>query len=450
MPLAGKSFGAGMSLGIIGIGYVGLVSAVCFAEAGFDVVAVDRDAEKISSLVQGKIPIFEEGLPELLAKHTQSGRLRFSAGIGEAVRESRIIFLCVGTPSRNDGNADMSQVESVVKDIVNTADGYRLLVVKSTVPVGTARWVRRVVNLYAKNRQVEIEVASNPEFLREGIAVRDFLYPDRIVIGAESERARQALLELYQGFDCPKLVTNLATAETIKYAANTFLATKISFINLLADFCEAVGADVELVARGMGLDQRIGKEFLKAGAGFGGSCLPKDLRAFICSAREHQVDSKLLESVLEINNSRPERLIGLLQKALWVIRGKQIAVLGLAFKPGTDDVRDTPAAKVIEKLKEEGAFIRAFDPVAVDNFQAAYPEISKDVAFYNRPEPCIQDSHAMVVITAWPQIVQLDLAVVKESMNFPIIIDGRNIFQGDAVKELGFKYYPTGKPPAND
>jgi UDPglucose 6-dehydrogenase len=352
----------------------------------------------------------------------------------------------------------MSQVESVVKDIVNTADGYRLLVVKSTVPVGTTRWVRRVVNLYlsaaaqagAKNRQVEIEVASNPEFLREGIAVQDFLYPDRIVIGAESERARQALLELYEGFNCPKLVTNLATAETIKYAANTFLATKISFINLVADFCEAVGADVELVARGMGLDQRIGGEFLKAGAGFGGSCLPKDLQAFICSAREHQVDSKLLESVLEINNSRPERLIGLLQKALWVIRGKQIAVLGLAFKSGTDDVRDTPAAKVIEKLKEEGASIRAYDPLAADNFQATYPEISENVSFFDELEPCVQDSHAMVVVTAWPQIVQLDLAAVKESMNFPIIVDGRNVFSCETLKELGFKYYPVGKPPAND
>lgn len=432
-------------LGVFGTGYVGLVTAVCLAELGFEVLANDLDIEKIEQLNQGNPTIFEPHLKKMLRNSLSAGRIRFTVDFKEVIGHCVTLFLCVGTPSKQDGSTDMSQVEAVVKQIVQNMDGYRLLVVKSTVPVNTADWVKKVARLYAKSKKFPLDVASNPEFLREGAAIYDFLHPDRIVIGVSTPQARERLLHIYSKIECPKVVTDTATAEIIKYASNTFLSTKVSFINMIADLCEKVGADVEQVAEGMGLDPRIGRQFLRAGAGFGGSCFPKDLRAFIHVGKQHNVDISLLEKVIEINQSRPDCLLHHLSAALWVLSGKNVAVLGLAFKPGTDDVRETPAGRLIRKLLEAGAKVKCYDPVATDNFKQMYTEESSRIEVVDSLEECVRGVHAAVLVTEWEEFIEMDLTTLKELMDFPIIIDGRNVLDPQKVLEAGFIYRAVGR-----
>ena len=432
-------------LGIFGTGYVGLVTAVCLAEMGFSVIAHDLDIRKIRSLEQGNPTIFEPSLEEMLKRNLSEGRLIFTADSQKVVKNCETLFLCVGTPPKPDGSTDMSQVESVVKQVVQNMDGYRLLVVKSTVPVNTANWVRKVARLYSNTKKISLDVASNPEFLREGAAIYDFLHPDRIVIGVSSREARERLLQIYSKIECPKLVTDIATAEIVKYASNTFLSMKISFINMIADLCEKVGADVERVAEGMGLDPRIGRQFLKAGVGFGGSCFPKDLYSFIHTGQQHNVNVSVLEKVLEINNQRHLRLVDHLIEELWVLNGKNISVLGLAFKPGTDDVREAPSARLIGRLLELGAKVKCYDPIASSKFEEMYPELAKDIEIVNDLDDCVKGAHASVIITEWPEIVAMDLKRIKNLMEFPIIIDGRNALDHQRVGEIGFIYRALGR-----
>ncbi|NUP99764.1 MAG: UDP-glucose/GDP-mannose dehydrogenase family protein, partial [Armatimonadetes bacterium] len=353
-----------MKVSVIGTGYVGLVTAVCLADKGHEVLGVDEDRLKTDALSRGETVIYEPGVAELLGRNLAAGRLRFTSDLGEGVLASEVLFICVGTPPRPDGSADLSQVERVARLIATHQDGYRLIVEKSTVPVRTSSWIERTMRLYNR-QQHPFDVASNPEFTREGTAVRDFLEPDRIVLGVASARAEARLRELYQDFDCPLLVTDVQTAEIIKHASNSFLALKISYINLMADLCEATGANVRTVAEGMGLDQRIGAHFLRAGIGYGGSCFPKDVQAFVRIGRDLGVDMDLLVAVEAINRQRVERVIEKLRQALWVLEGKTIGIWGLAFKPETDDVRGSPAIAIAERLVAEGATVHLYDPQAM-------------------------------------------------------------------------------------
>ncbi|RUM31680.1 MAG: UDP-glucose 6-dehydrogenase, partial [Aquifex sp.] len=394
-----------MKLSVIGGGYVGLVTAACFSHVGHEVLVVEKIPEKVELLRHGKSPIYEPGLEELLREGIKEGRLNFTTDIKEGVEFSEVIFVCVGTPSNPDGSADLSQVEEVARLTAKYMNGYKLLVNKSTVPVGTQQKVKRTLKLYLKGKDVEFDVASNPEFLREGHAVKDFLEPDRIVIGVESERAKEILLEIYKpitekGF--PILVTNPPTAEIIKYASNTFLATKISFINMIADLCEKVGANVEEVASGMGYDRRIGKEFLKAGLGWGGSCLPKDTKAFIRILEDFGVDATILKGTLSVNESRVDRLIRKLKEALWILKGKMIAVWGLSFKPNTDDIREAPSLRVIERLLREGAKVRAYDPKAVENFKRIFVE-GEDLKYFHDKYKAVEGAEALLILTEWDE-----------------------------------------------
>ncbi len=429
-----------MDIGVFGIGYVGLTTALGFASKGHRVFAVDRDEEKVESLRSGQVPIFEPGARELLRENLS--RLHFSTRGEDAVKNAEVLFISVGTPSLPDGSADLSQVEEVAKFIAEHMEAYKLIVEKSTVPVHTAYWIKRTVNLY-KRGDAPFDVVSNPEFLREGSALRDFLHPHRIVIGTETERARKIMGELYRDFNAPIIFTDVKTAEIIKHASNSFLATKISFINMVADLCEAVGADVEMVARGMGLDPRIGKEFLRAGVGFGGSCFPKDIKAFYRIAEENQVDFSLLKEVERINLERPLKFLRKIKGVMWNLRGKKIGVLGLSFKPNTDDVREAPSLKVIELLLGEGAEVEAYDPVAGENAKKSMPalRLSRD------PYSLAQGANALALITEWEEFRDLDWKRVRELMDTPIVFDGRNFLEGRKLASLGFEYYPVGKPP---
>ena len=437
-----------MKLSVIGGGYVGLVTAACFSHVGHEVLVVEKIPEKVELLRHGKSPIYEPGLEELLREGIKEGRLNFTTDIKEGVEFSEVIFVCVGTPSNPDGSADLSQVEEVARLTAKYMNGYKLLVNKSTVPVGTQQKVKRTLKLYLKGKDVEFDVASNPEFLREGHAVKDFLEPDRIVIGVESERAKEILLEIYKpitekGF--PILVTNPPTAEIIKYASNTFLATKISFINMIADLCEKVGANVEEVASGMGYDRRIGKEFLKAGLGWGGSCLPKDTKAFIRILEDFGVDATILKGTLSVNESRVDRLIRKLKEALWILKGKMIAVWGLSFKPNTDDIREAPSLRVVERLLREGAKVRAYDPKAVENFKRIFVE-GEDLKYFHDKYKAVEGAEALLILTEWDEFKRANLERVKGLMELPIIVDGRNVFDPEEVRKLGFEYYSMGRP----
>jgi len=437
-----------MKLSVIGGGYVGLVTAACFSHIGHEVLVVEKIPEKVELLRRGKSPIYEPGLEELLKEGIKEGRLDFTTDLKKGVEFSEVIFICVGTPSNPDGSADLSQVEEVARLTAKYMNGYKLLVNKSTVPVGTQKKVKRTVKLYLKERELEFDVASNPEFLREGHAVRDFLEPDRIVIGVESERAKEILTEIYKpitdkGF--PILVTNPPTAEIIKYASNTFLATKISFINMVADLCEKVGANVEEVAQGMGYDKRIGKEFLRAGLGWGGSCLPKDTKAFIKILEEFGVDSTILKGTLSINESRVDKFLKKLKEALWILKGKTVAVWGLSFKPNTDDIREAPSLKVIERLLKEGAKVRAYDPKATENFKRIFVE-GEDLKYFNDKYKAVEGAEALLILTEWDEFKKANLEKVKRLMELPIIVDGRNIFDPEEVRSLGFEYYSMGRP----
>jgi len=436
-----------MRLTVVGAGYVGLTTAVCFAHLGNEVMVVEKLPEKVQVLKGGEVPFYEPGLEEMLRENLSLGRLFFTTDLKEGLDFSDVIFVCVGTPQRPDGSADLSQVEEVAREIAKFMEGYKLLVEKSTVPVNTHKLIKRTVERYLKRKGkvLEFDVASNPEFLREGSAVRDFLEPDRIVIGVESERARRIMEELYKDFKCPIIFTDPATAELIKHASNSFLAMKISYINMVADLCEKVGADVRLVAEGMGYDKRIGGEFLRAGIGWGGSCFPKDIKAFIKMAKDHGVDFSLLEEVDKINQRRAVQFVEKVKSVLWSLKDKTLAVWGLSFKPNTDDIREAPSLRLVPMLLKEGARLKLYDPKAMENFKKLYPP-GKDLDYAPDMYSAVEGASALLIFTEWEEFQRADLNRVKELMELPIIIDGRNIYEPDAVRGLGFEYYGVGVP----
>jgi len=433
----------GYRIAVVGAGYVGLVSACGFAELGHRVICVEKDPSKLEKLRKGVSPIYEPGLEELISEMLGKGLLSFSDDLGGSCSWADVIFICVGTPPRRDGGADMSQVEEVARGIASVLDGYKLVVEKSTVPVRTAEWIRRTIELYG-GKGKRYDVASNPEFLRQGSALHDFFHPDRIVLGVESPEAERILLDIYSSIEAPKLITDIKTAEVIKHASNSFLATKISFINMVADLCEEVGADVKKVAQGMGLDSRIGLKFLEAGLGYGGSCFPKDLKAFIRVAEENGVDFSLLREVERINEGRLRRLVSKVKKAMWVLRGKEVALWGLSFKPNTDDIREAPSLKLVPELISEGASLRLCDPRAVENFKSVFPE-GPTVRYFDDPYESVRGAHALVLVTEWDEFKRVDLERVRSLMLTPLVFDGRNAFDPDRMAELGFEYYGVGR-----
>jgi nucleotide sugar dehydrogenase len=436
-----------MRLTVVGAGYVGLTTAVCFAHLGNEVMVVEKLPEKVQALKRGEVPFYEPGLEEMLRENLSLGRLFFTTDLKEGLDFSDVIFICVGTPQRPDGSADLSQVEEVARETAKLMEGYKLLVEKSTVPVNTHKLIKRTVERYLKIRGkiLEFDVASNPEFLREGSAVRDFLEPDRIVIGVESERARRIMEELYKDFKCPIIFTDPATSELIKHASNSFLAMKISYINMVADLCERVGADVRLVAEGMGYDKRIGREFLRAGIGWGGSCFPKDIKAFIKMAKDHGVDFSLLEEVDKINQRRAVQFVEKVKSVLWSLKDKTLAVWGLSFKPNTDDIREAPSLRLVPMLLKEGARLKLYDPKAMENFKKLYPP-GKDLDYAPDMYSAVEGASALLIFTEWEEFQRADLSRVKELMELPIIIDGRNIYEPKVVRGLGFEYYGMGVP----
>lgn len=427
-----------MKIAVIGTGYVGLVSGVCFAQWGHDVVCVDNDARKIEMLLGGQIPIYEPGLLKLLNKNRE--RLTFTTSIDEATDRSDILFIAVGTPPRPNGDADLSTVEGVAALIARRMKSYKLVVEKSTVPVQTGDWVKRTMSLHNVNR-VDFDVASNPEFLREGSAVEDSLHPDRVVFGVESDRARQLLTELYAPVNVPIVATDIQSAELIKHASNSFLAMKISFINAVSRICERSGANIEDVARGMGLDHRIGASFLNAGIGFGGFCFPKDLQAFIRISDKLGYDFRLLKEVENVNEDQKAHFVKRIEEMIWNLQNKTIGVLGLAFKPNTDDMRFAPSIDIIGMLQQEGARVRVYDPVAMDRARA----VLRDVTFCDNPYDVAQDADCLAVLTEWDEFRSLDLERIKSMMRIPTLADGRNIFDPATVTGLGFLYKGIGR-----
>jgi UDPglucose 6-dehydrogenase len=434
-----------MRVAMIGSGYVGLVSGACFADFGHDVCCVDKDPAKIEALRRGEIPIFEPGLADLVAKNVREGRLSFSTGLAEPVRSADAVFIAVGTPSRRgDGHADLSYVYGAAREIAAVLDGYTVVVTKSTVPVGTGDEVERIIRETAP--QAEFAVVSNPEFLREGAAIADFKRPDRIVIGTDDARATSTMQELYRPLylnQAPILVTSRRTAELTKYAANAFLATKITFINEIADLCEQVGANVQDVARGIGLDNRIGAKFLHAGPGYGGSCFPKDTLALIKTAQDHGAPVRIVETVAAVNDHR-KRAMGrkVVAACGGSVRGKTIAVLGLTFKPNTDDMRDAPAIAVIAALQDAGARVRAYDPEGMGPARS----VLMDVEYAQDAYACARDAHALVIVTEWDLFRALDLGRLKAAMAAPVVVDLRNIYRPDEMVRRGFTYVSVGRP----
>jgi UDPglucose 6-dehydrogenase len=431
-----------MKIAVIGAGYVGLVTAACLADLGNDVICNDIDKAKISKLNRGIVPIYEPGLDDLLKRNKKEKRLLFTTSIKEAVKKSEVIFIAVGTPPKESGEADLTYIENVCKDIARYMDSYRLVVEKSTTPVETGMWIKHTLEVCASGK-VKFDVASNPEFLREGSAIEDFMRPDRIVIGVETKKAKDILTDLYDPLGAEIVVTNINSAEIIKHASNSFLATKISFINAVANICEKSGADVEEVARGMGLDKRIGRAFLDAGIGFGGFCFPKDIEAFIYISEKLGYDFELFKAVKKVNDSRKILLLKKIEKAIWNIKNKTISILGLAFKPNTDDMRFAPSINIIEALKREGANIKAYDPQAMSRARSL-PEF-KGVNFCRNSYDAVRGADCLVMVTEWNEFKELDLKKIKKLLRQPVIIDGRNIYEPKKMKELGFKYYSIGR-----
>ena len=430
-----------MNICIIGSGYVGLVSGACFADLGNTVICVDNDEKKIKNLKAGLVPIYEPGLEELIRRNKKEGRLSFDSSIREGVRKCEVIFIAVGTPSRDNGEADLTFVENVCREIALSMPSYRLIVEKSTVPVNTGEWVEHTIKVFNK-RNIKFDVSSNPEFLREGSAIKDFMNPDRIVIGVKSNRARDILAELYKPLKAPIVVTDIRSAEIIKHASNSFLATKISFINAISDICDKVGADIVEVARGIGLDRRIGKEFLNAGIGFGGSCFPKDLSAFIRIAEKIGYDFAILKEVQRINDYQKILLIKKLEGLLWNLPKKTIGVLGLSFKPDTDDIRQAPALDIIKMLRDEGARIKVYDPEAMEKAKKVLP---KGVKLCKDAYSVARDSDCLLLATEWNEFKELDFKKIKRLMRQPILVDGRNIYDPAEMKKLGFTYVGIGR-----
>ncbi|MBM4128735.1 MAG: UDP-glucose/GDP-mannose dehydrogenase family protein [Nitrospira sp.] len=432
-----------MHIGIIGMGYVGLVTAACFAEFGVFVTCVDKDKKRIKSLKDGLVPFYEPGLEQLVKRNLKEGRLHFTTEITDAVTSSLVIFISVGTPPRGDGSADLKYVEEVAKEIAAHLDGYKVIVTKSTVPVGTGEKIRKSISRYLKE-QIDFDIASNPEFLREGSAIEDFMRPNRVVIGARSQQAIAILKDLYKPLyliETPFVITSIETAELIKYASNSFLATKISFINEIANLCERVGADVHMVAKGMGLDQRIGSKFLHPGPGYGGSCLPKDTKALLKIAEEHDIELGIISAAAKANERQREYIVRKIKGAMGILKGKTVAVLGLSFKPNTDDLRDAPSLHIIKSLLKDGARIRAYDPVSMKAAERMVPSITYCKDSYE----AAKGAHAVVIVTEWNQFRNLDIDRIKKLLKEPFFFDIRNIYEPDKLRDKGFKYFCVGR-----
>ncbi|NHK29535.1 UDP-glucose/GDP-mannose dehydrogenase family protein [Parvularcula flava] len=438
-----------MKVAMIGTGYVGLVSGACFADFGHRVVCVDKDESKISRLLDGEIPIFEPGLDALVADNVKAGRLSFTTDLAEGMKDADAVFIAVGTPSRRgDGHADLSYVYAATEEIAALIDKYTVVVTKSTVPVGTGAEVEAIIQKVRDGFTPgeHFSVASNPEFLREGAAIDDFKRPDRVVCGVEDDRAKEVLTELYRPLflnETPILFTQRVTSELIKYAANAFLATKITFINEMADLCEKVGADVQAVARGIGLDKRIGSKFLNAGPGYGGSCFPKDTLALVRTAQQHGAPVRIVESVVEANDTRKKSMAGRVKAAVGGdLEGKTVAVLGLAFKPNTDDMRDSPSLDIIPALIGEGASVQAHDP---ESMNEARKHFGDTITYCDGPYETLEGADVLVIVTEWDEFRALDLARVKEALSAPVIVDLRNIYRPDDMAEKGWQYHSIGR-----
>jgi UDPglucose 6-dehydrogenase len=429
-----------MKLTIIGTGYVGLVTGACFAEVGHQVVCVDNDAAKVKVLQAGGIPIYEPGLEELVKQNTAAGRLSFTTSTAEGVEKSDVIFIAVPTPPLPDGSVDLSFIEKVARDIAGAMTGYKIVVDKSTVPVKTGDNVAETIKRYCKAR-VDFDVVSNPEFLREGFAVEDLMHPDRVVIGVRSQRPVPAMKEIYGPFNAPIIVTDINSAELIKHASNSFLALKISYINAISVLCEVTGANVQEVANGMGMDERIGRRFLDASLGFGGSCFPKDLSAFIKIAEQVGCQFGLLKEVQQINARQMDRFLKKISDTLWVLKDKTIGVLGLAFKQNTDDIRMSPAIELCQRLQKEGALLRVHDPKAIEKAKV----VLKDVTFVEDMNAVAEGCDALVVATEWEQFKKLDLERARRTLTHPILFDGRNLFDPAEMERLGFIYKSIGR-----
>src|SRR5580765_5125532 len=434
-----------MDLAIIGSGYVGLVTGACFADVGHDVICVDNDVQKIKLLQDGKVPIYEPGLEEVIHRNVSAHRLRFSSSIAEGVDKSQIVFIAVPTPQQPNGDVDLSFIEKVAREIAAVLHSYRVIVDKSTVPVKTGEKVAESITRY--NRPgAKFDVVSNPEFLREGCAVADLMHPDRIVIGAQNEKAIGLMKKVYEPFMAPILVTDINSAELIKHAANSFLALKISYINALSSICNASGADVEKVADGIGMDRRIGRSFLHAGIGYGGSCFPKDIAAFIKISEQLGVPFHLLKEVERINAAQRERFLKVIRETLWVLREKKIAVWGLTFKPDTDDIRSSVAIELVTTLLREGAHVIAYDPKGMQKARAI--KAIADAEFASSSLEAVSDAEALVIATEWNEFANVDLTLVKEKMRTPIVFDGRNLLDPETMKRLGFHYHSIGRASA--
>ncbi len=429
-----------MKLTLIGTGYVGLVTGTCFAQAGHQVTCVDKDADKIALLNAGGMPIYEPGLEELVRENTAAGRLHFTASTREGVERSEVIFIAVPTPGLPDGSVDLSFIEGVSREIAAAMTSYRIVVDKSTVPVKTGEKVAETIKRYGKPR-LEFDVVSNPEFLREGFAVEDFMKPDRVVVGVSSSRPVAAMQEIYAPFHAPVIVTDLNSAELIKHAANSFLALKISYINALSVLCELSGGNVQEVARGMGMDARIGRQFLDASLGFGGSCFPKDLSAFIRISETLGYDFGMLKEVQRINATQMDRFVKKIIDTLWVVKGKTLGILGLAFKQNTDDIRNSPAIQLCQRLQKEGATLRVHDPKAMEKARA----VLQDVTFVDNMNDVAIGCDALVIATEWPVFKELDLERARQALSHPIIFDGRNLFDAAEMERLGFLYKSIGR-----
>src|SRR5580658_4720581 len=450
-----------MYIAIVGSGYVGLVAGACFADMGHQVILVDNDQQKLAALKNGQVPIHEKFLPELLQRH-RDGSLTFSDDLRVAVQASEAVFIAVGTPPTEHGNADLSYVESVARIIPSAINGYKVVVEKSTVPVYTSEWIRKIILRNAAPPD-SFDVASNPEFLREGTAVTDFLYPDRIVVGADNERCAAVLRTIYAPLTDgsyykrpdaiprpdqahvppPLIITSTKSAELIKHACNAFLAMKISFINAVASVCESVGANVQQVCQGIGTDNRIGPRFLNPGVGYGGSCFPKDLMAFRAVARECGYDFRLLDEVMRINEDQRKRFLRKIHSALWTLRGKRLAVLGLAFKGGTDDIRESPAMSLVQTLLQEGCKISAYDPAAQER---AKEVLNSSIEYASDAYEAARDADALLILTEWDEFASLDLDRLQQRLKYPIIIDGRNLYDPEVMAARGFTYYSVGRP----
>lgn len=438
-----------MNIGIIGIGYVGLVTGACFAEFGVQVTCMDSNAQKIEGLKKGIVPIYEPGLEELVRKNLRDRRLVFTTDIRQAVEAALVIFIAVGTPPRGDGLADLSYVEAVARGIAEHLNGYKVIALKSTVPVGTGKRIRTIISERLKE-QVDFDIISNPEFLREGSAIEDFMRPNRVVIGTASSQAEAIMRDLYRPLyliDTPFIITDNTTAEMIKYASNAFLATKISFINEIANLCEKVGGDVHTIARGMGLDGRISPKFLHPGPGFGGSCLPKDIRALNQLSLEHQYDFKLLRAVIEVNEQQRVLMVEKIKKALSPFKNRVLGVLGLSYKPNTDDIRESPAIDVIRLLQKEGAQLKVYDPAAMQGAKQILK--LKRVSFCEDPYEVAKGSDAVILATEWNEFRNLDLGLLKQGLKQPVFVDLRNVYDPAKMASLGFRYIGVGRAATN-